>query len=78
MLSICMIGRVKDLPISPPAMSGNKIAPPPDYQFGVSYINFIFNDSKNRIWIGTKYGGVSMYDPKTKKLSFFKSTIIEN
>ncbi len=62
----------------PPAMSGNKIAPPPDYQFGLSYINFIFNDSKNRIWIGTNFSGVSMYDPKTKKLSFFKSAIIEN
>src|SRR5690606_15425239 len=38
------------------------------------YISFIFKDSRNRIWIGTQFRGLYMYERATKSLQHFGHT----
>ncbi|NMA73588.1 MAG: hybrid sensor histidine kinase/response regulator, partial [Bacteroidales bacterium] len=37
------------------------------------YLNFIFEDSQSRIWIGSESDGLNMYDPKTRAIKSFKA-----
>jgi ligand-binding sensor domain-containing protein/signal transduction histidine kinase len=37
----------------------------------VSHIRIIYRDRQNRMWIGTRYDGLSMYDPKSKAVKHF-------
>lgn len=37
------------------------------------YLNFIFEDSQSRIWIGSESDGLNLYDPKTKEIKSFQA-----
>jgi ligand-binding sensor domain-containing protein len=36
-------------------------------------IDFIFEDSEQKIWIGTNWGGITIYDPISEQLKFISS-----
>jgi ligand-binding sensor domain-containing protein/signal transduction histidine kinase len=42
-----------------------------DYSGGEDHITFITEDVKGRLWIGTHNGGINVYDPVTKKSSWY-------
>ena len=37
-------------------------------------VDFLMEDQKKRIWIGTNWGGITIYDPLTDKMKYLNST----
>ena len=58
-----------DIKIAPVEAVEQKLAELKD-----KYISFIFKDSRNRIWIGTQFRGLYMYERATKSLQHFGHT----
>ena len=54
-------------PLYPEKLSG----PPLSVITPGNVITFINEDSKGKIWIGSRFGGVNMYDPATKRTKHF-------
>ena len=60
-------------PLHPEKLSGPPLS-------GIKYgnvITFIKEDSKGKIWIGSRFGGLNMYDPVTKITNHF-GTVLED
>jgi ligand-binding sensor domain-containing protein/signal transduction histidine kinase len=43
------------------------------YNYATDHITFITEDIKGRLWIGTFQGGINVYDPSTKKSTWYGS-----
>ena len=51
-----------------------KLSPPKsidNYEYAPDHITFITEDPAGRIWIGTLDGGINVYNPDTKKVSWY-------
>ena len=60
-------------PLHPEKLSGPPLSAI-TYRNGISFIR---EDSKGKLWIGSREGGINMYDPTTKKITHF-GTVLED
>ncbi len=43
------------------------------HSFVDNYINYIYQDSKNRIWLGSHERGLSLFDPKSERFTYYSA-----
>lgn len=48
------------------------------YSFVDNYVAFIFQDSKDRIWVGSHERGLALFDPKIGKFTYYSATDNDN